>query len=199
LFHTALGATMLKHVIAGLSVCAVVPLGAINLMQAPAEHSAPVTRVVANARMAGAKSALPQCAMCYDWFSEEKGYVVHQFYSIALTGDDSDASADSSAHGTESPQEHLDEGSHYMSCSAFNACHGNEQANFCGQNHWKCEVAFDAAVQDLRVALETDQSWRKVGAVIKRHEAFLRVDQTLGIVEVADCAGEVAAQFVLGG
>ncbi len=73
-------------------------------------------------------------------------------------------------------------------CHSFNACHGNEQVNFCGQNHHECNIIYHDFAQAIEEAVR-DRSLFSILEVAGRSNGRVRLDGTRRRVLVRDCSG----------
>lgn len=81
----------------------------------------------------------------------------------------------------------LEEGGGRYDCQSFNACHGNDQVNFCSQNHHACRITYYDIVQDVQEAIRTGSLARQLtvlGAAGDRVE--LLGSQRLIVVRACD-------------
>lgn len=84
------------------------------------------------------------------------------------------------------------DGSEYMDCVAFNACHGNIQSGHCYQFHVGCGGGEELVAELDRARREA--SWEHLAGLATAGFRAVRVVEDRWVIQIVDCRGQIIAQ-----
>jgi hypothetical protein len=157
----------------------------------------------------------PACAYCSDYWSSQEGLIVHKFsvggmasvspskgqIAFLLASNrqltDRRLALVSARRGAEELllSDVMRQSGKY-DCAAFNACHQNEQVNFCGQNHYACSIIYQELEAKAIVAARAS-NLRELRLLAAWYPDRVRIDSRSRAVYLIDCSGDIGRRLKL--